>query len=108
MSSSTARGCSTWSGWDGRFEDSDDTVLGRHVHRAVDTETGPAPLPEDGDLLAARSLTLSSPVLGVVARLDLVEGGEGSVVPVDYKKGSPQPDGSPWPSDEVQVVLQAL
>jgi len=93
---------------DGRFEDSDDTVIGRHVHRAVDTESGPAPLPEDGDLLAARSLTLSSETLGVVARLDLVEGDGGSVVPVDFKKGRPQPDGSPWPSDEVQVVLQAL
>jgi len=93
---------------DGRFEDSDDTVVGRHVHRAVDTESGPAPLPDDGDLLAARSLTLSSETLGVVAKLDLVEGDGGSVVPVDFKKGRPQPDGSPWPSDEVQVVLQAL
>lgn len=44
----------------------------------------------------------------MIAKLDLVEGDGGSVVPVDYKKGSPQPDGSPWPSDEVQVCLQAL
>lgn len=93
---------------DGRFEESDDTVVGRHVHRAVDTEAGAAPLPEDGDLLAARSLMLSSPTLGVVARLDLVEGTGGAVVPVDFKKGRPQPDGTAWPSDEVQVVLQAM
>ena len=44
----------------------------------------------------------------MIAKLDVVEGAGGSVVPVDYKKGSPQPDGSPWPSDEVQVCLQAL
>ncbi|MCA1673152.1 MAG: Dna2/Cas4 domain-containing protein, partial [Actinobacteria bacterium] len=51
---------------------------------------------------------LSSQELGVIAKLDLVEGQGGRVVPVDYKKGAPQPDGSPWPSDEVQVCLQAL
>lgn len=44
----------------------------------------------------------------MIAKLDLIEGDGGRVVPVDYKKGSPQPDGAPWPSDEVQVCLQAL
>ena len=91
-----------------RFADNDDTRIGRQVHRKVDTETGAAPLPDDGDLRAARSLTLSSERLGVIAKLDLVEGTDGEVVPVDYKKGGPQPDGTPWPSDEVQVCLQAL
>ena len=91
-----------------RFAESDDTRLGRQVHRRVDTEAGAAPLPEEGELRAARSLMLSSQELGVIAKLDLVEGEGGLVVPVDYKKGAPQPDGSPWPSDEVQVCLQAL
>ena len=93
---------------DGRFADSDDTVEGRHVHRAVDTETGAAPLPEDGELRAARSVMLSSPRIGVVAKLDLIEGDGGAVIPVDFKKGRPQPDGTPWPSDSVQVRLQGL
>lgn len=93
---------------DSRFEDSDDTVVGRHVHRAVDTETGAAPLPEDGDLLAARSLMLSSVDLGVVARMDLIEGDGRGVVPVDFKKGKPNPEGNAWPTDEVQVCLQGL
>jgi CRISP-associated protein Cas1 len=91
-----------------RFADNDDTRLGRQVHRKVDTESGAAPLPEDGELRQARSVTLSSERLGVIAKLDLLEGEDGRVVPVDYKKGSPQPDGTPWPSDEVQVCLQAL
>lgn len=91
-----------------RFADNDDTRLGQQVHRKVDVEAGAAPLPEDGELRRARSVTVSSERLGVIAKLDLVEGDGGSVVPVDYKKGSPQPDGSPWPSDEVQVCLQAL
>ncbi len=92
-----------------RFADNDDTRLGQQVHRKVDVESGAAPLPDDGELRRARSVTVSSERLGVIAKLDLIEGdGGGSVVPVDYKKGSPQPDGTPWPSDEVQVCLQAL
>ena len=91
-----------------RFTDNDDTRLGRQVHRRVDVESGAAPLPDDGDLRRARSVTVSSERLGVIAKLDLVEGDGGSVVPVDYKKGSPQPDGTPWPSDEVQACLQAM
>jgi len=91
-----------------RFADNDDTRIGRQVHRWVDTESGAAPLPGEGELRAARSVTLSSERLGVIAKLDIVEGDGDAVVPVDYKKGTPQPDGTPWPSDEVQVCLQAL
>jgi CRISPR-associated protein Cas1 len=91
-----------------RFADNDDTRLGQQVHRKVDVESGAAPLPEEGELQRARSITISSERLGVIAKLDLIEGDGGSVVPVDYKKGSPQPDGTPWPSDAVQVCLQAL
>lgn len=72
-----------------RFADNDDTRLGCQVHRRVDTETGAAPPPEDSELRALRSVTLSSDRLGVIARLDLVEGAGGAVVPVDYKKGVP-------------------
>jgi len=68
---------------DDRFADNDDTRLGRHVHRRVDTEAGAAPLPEDGELLRARSVTMSSERIGVIAKLDLLEGDGGSVVPVD-------------------------
>ncbi|MDN5858646.1 MAG: CRISPR-associated endonuclease Cas1 [Pseudonocardia sp.] len=93
---------------EGRFTDNDDTRLGRQVHRRVDEEAGAAPLPDEGELRKARSVTLSSERLGVIAKLDLIEGDGGAVIPVDFKKGSPQPDGTPWPSDEVQVLLQGL
>lgn len=92
---------------DGRFADSDDVAEGRHVHRAVDQETGAAPLPDDGDLVAARSVLLSSTELGVTVRTDLIETDHGrGVVPVDYKRGRPQPDGQPWPPDLAQSLLQ--
>lgn len=91
-----------------RFADSDDTRLGRQVHRRVDRETGAAPLPEDGEVRVARSVTLSSDSLGVIATLDVLEGDGDHVTPIDYKKGAPQADGRPWPTDDVQVCLQAL
>ncbi|MCG5432770.1 CRISPR-associated endonuclease Cas1 [Mycobacterium sp. MYCO198283] len=92
----------------GRFADNDDTRVGRQVHSRVDREAGPAPLPTEGELHTARSVTLSSDSLGVTAKLDIVEGLEGSVIAVDYKKGAPQSDGTPWPSDEVQVCIQGV
>ncbi len=92
----------------GRFTDNDDTRVGRQVHRRVDQETGVVPDPEEGKVRVARSVTLSSAELGVVAKLDVLEGDGDAVVPVDYKKGSPQPDGEPWPSDEIQACLQAI
>jgi CRISPR-associated protein Cas1 len=94
-----------------RFTDNDDTRLGRQLHHRADQPTGAAPLPEDGDIRVARSLTLSSPALGVIATLDVLEADPhepGRVVPIDYKKGAPQPDGQPWSTDEVQVTLQAM
>lgn len=93
---------------EGRFADSDDTRVGRQVHRRVDNEAGAAPLPAEGEWNAARSVTLSSQQLGVIAKIDVIEGIDGSVVPVDYKKGEPQADGKPWPSDEVQACIQAM
>ncbi|AYY13995.1 CRISPR-associated endonuclease Cas1 [Actinobacteria bacterium YIM 96077] len=93
---------------DGRFAVNDHVRIGRRVHARVDKEAGAAPLPDEGELKEARSITLSSDEIGVIARLDLLEGEDGVVVPVDFKKGRPQQDGTPWPSDEVQVCLQAI
>jgi len=92
-----------------RFEDNPDTVEGRYQHRAVDREAGRAPLPDDGDLASARSVMLSSTRLGLVARVDLIEGIEGGVRPVDTKRGSPPdtPERS-WEPERVQLCVQAL
>ncbi|MHB1988051.1 MAG: CRISPR-associated endonuclease Cas4g/Cas1g [Acidimicrobiales bacterium] len=93
-----------------RFADSADTVEGRWQHRVVDEEGGRAPLPGEGELKVARSLLLSSPSLGIVARADLVEGGDdGRVAPVDYKRGSP-PDNPmrSWEPERVQLCVVGL
>jgi CRISP-associated protein Cas1 len=85
-----------------------DTAEGEWHHRRVDAVGGAAPLPGDGELKAARSVELASERLGISAKLDLVEGAGGSVVPVDTKKGRPARDGSPWEADAVQVCAQVL
>ena len=63
-------------------------------------------------ILHARSVTLASDRLGVVAKLDLVQA-EGLVAtPIDYKRGRPKLDDSgnltAWKPERVQMCLQAL
>lgn len=85
-----------------------DVAEGQYRHRRVDAGGGAAPLPDDGELKVARSVDLASEELGIVARLDLVEGDGGTVVPVDVKKGRPSPEGTAWEPDAVQVCAQVL
>ncbi len=87
---------------------SSDTAEGDRQHRRVDACGGSAPLPPQGEVRAARSVELSSQTLGVIARIDLLEGRDGGVVPVDTKKGRPAPGGGPWEPDAVQVCAQVL
>lgn len=93
-----------------QFATSDDVEEGLYLHRIVDQETGSLPdRSEAWNGRAARSVSLSSPRLGLASRLDLVEdGGNGTVIPVDYKKGHPNRDGGAWPGDRVQSLVQAL
>ncbi len=94
----------------GEFAHSVDTLEGSVVHRRVDREGGPLPEAaelEPEDRVAARGVLLSAPNLGLIARIDLLEGEGGCVVPVDYKKGAPGREG-PWEPDLVQLCVQAL
>jgi CRISPR-associated protein Cas1 len=87
---------------------SSDTAEGDRQHRRVDAGGGAAPLPSEGEVKAARSVELSSESLGIIAQLDLLEGEDGGVVPVDTKKGRPSRDGGAWEADAVQVCAQVL
>jgi CRISPR-associated protein Cas1 len=92
------------------FEHSADTLEGAAVHRRVDRETGTLPPPDDASVEApfqARSVLLSSVSLGLIARIDLLQGDGDTVRPVDYKKGAPGKHG-PWDPDKVQLCVQAL
>jgi CRISPR-associated protein Cas1 len=100
---------------DGVFVESADTVEGAVQHRNVDKPSKPLPNPEElgPDLRKARSLTLSSDRYRLIAKLDLLEATpDGLTTPIDYKHGAPleNPDGtlSLWPSDRIQLAIQAL
>lgn len=93
-----------------RFADNTDTVDGRYQHRVVDTETGRAPGPQQAaDLRGARSLLISAPSLGLIGRIDLLEGRDGVVTPVDYKRGAPAPGSArAWDPERRQLAVHAL
>ena len=71
-----------------------------------------AGVPPGDETIHARSVTLASERLGVVAKLDLIEGIGTRVTPVDYKRGKPKraSDGclTAWKPERVQICLQAL
>jgi len=97
----------------GEWAESADTVDGQRVHRRVDREQGDA-LAEAGEAEAdqpihARSVTLGSAALGVIARLDLIEGEGSRVSPVDYKRGKrPHTTSGAHEPERVQLCLQGL
>src|SRR5580692_9336086 len=96
----------------GEWADSSDTVEGRHRHQRVDQRRGNLPAPEEVEadtIIHARSITLSSNRLGVIAKLDLIEADDGHVVPVDYKRGKrPHVPRGAYDPERVQICLQGL
>jgi CRISPR-associated protein Cas1 len=118
---------------EGVFIPSDDTEKGAAVHRRVDRPSAASAGsgeeeadPERPKTL--RSLALTSEALGLTATLDLAEISGRRALPVEYRKGRPRHSASraprdsregdeveaprgepePWPTDRVQVGLQAL
>lgn len=117
---------------EGVFIPSSDTEKGVAVHRRVDRPSA-VQGPSDGGEeeperpKAVRSLAVTSESLGLTATLDLAEITGSVAVPVEYRKGRPRrvPPPAPaddlavveetpparteaWPTDRVQVGLQAL
>jgi CRISPR/Cas system-associated exonuclease Cas4 (RecB family) len=96
----------------GEWADSGDTVEGRHRHRRVDKPGGSLPPPGDmeaGERVHARSVTLSSTGLGLIAKMDLIETEGDCVVPVDYKRGKrPHVPQGVYDPERVQLCVQGL
>jgi CRISPR-associated protein Cas1 len=98
---------------EGVFRESADTREGSAQHKRVDREGKGLPAPEEisEERIHSRSVTLSSDRYRVIAKMDLIEVADGLVTPVDYKHGKPRErDGELelWPSDRVQLCVQAL
>ena len=96
----------------GEWVESSDTVEGRHAHRRVNRDGGKLPPAADvgeGARLHARSITLSSDRLGLIARMDLIESDGGKVTPVDYKRGKrPHVERGAHDPERVQLCVQGL
>ncbi len=104
---------------DGEWADNLETMEGTFGHRRVDrATTKPVPLPGSTEATAeadpelrihARSLMLSAPAEGLLARLDLLELTGTTATPVDYKRGhAPDiPEGA-WEPERVQLCAQGL
>jgi len=112
----------------GEFTDNLETLEGRFGHRRVDhadrrelpephengadvrlsSEEG-APRPPDVEKLHSRSLMLSAPGEGLIAKIDVLELADGLASPVDYKHGyvPDSPDGA-WEPERVQLCAQGL
>lgn len=94
---------------DDRWADGDDTAEGSFVHRAVDKAGGQMPSPKAAAMLReVRSHRLEDHDVGLVAVIDRLDAADGTVVPVDLKKGRPDSAGLPWPADRIQSLVQAM
>jgi CRISP-associated protein Cas1 len=96
----------------GEWADSVDTVEGRYRHRRVDQPSKDFPEAEEmaeHESLHGRSITLSSNRLGLIAKMDLIEVEDGTVTPVDYKRGKrPHVAKGAYEPERVQLCVQGL
>jgi CRISPR-associated protein Cas1 len=100
---------------EGVFVDNRETVEGSFRHQKLERKEDALPDAEAaaaGETIHSRSVTLSSDTHLLIAKLDLIEGSEGVVTPVDYKRGAPREDHdgtlTVWDADRVQLAAQAL
>jgi CRISPR-associated protein Cas1 len=96
----------------GESEDNYFIEDGRYQHRRVDEAEGAIPPPTSIDPeipTVARSVWLSAPVVGMTAKIDLVESRGTTATPVDYKRGrKPDVPGGAWEPERVQLCAQGL
>jgi CRISPR-associated protein Cas1 len=92
-----------------------ETLQGTFGHRNVDKpdrKQFPAPSsdqPPVRDDIHARSITLSAPAEGLLAKLDLLELEGNTATPVDYKRGTvPDNDERSYEPERVQLCAQGL
>jgi len=97
---------------EGVFQESADTLEGSAQHKRVDREGGGLPASEElTEDMKTRSITLSSERHRLIAKMDLVDVSQGTVTPVDYKRGRPKDTEQgleAWPSDRVQLAVQGI
>ena len=94
----------------GEFMHNADTVDGVIKHRRVDKGGGILPeKPQEQEHIHARSVSLGSDIMGITAKIDVVDGDGEVVTPVDYKRGKrPHVAGGVYAPEKVQLCAQGL
>ncbi len=98
---------------EGAWSHNADTAQGQRVHaRGRDGKSAP-PAPDEfkegRDEFKTRRLMLASERLGLIAELDVLEGEDGLVIPVDIKKGRrPHVEKGAYEPERVQIAIQAV
>jgi len=65
--------------------------------------------PPSDEIIHTRSLMLSAPGEGLIAKMDLVDLSAAEAIPVDYKRGRvPDVPGSAWEPEQAQLCAQGL
>ena len=91
-----------------QFEDNQDTAAGTYNHLAVDKIRGNIGDPTDENpVIKASSVLVSSERLGLIAKADIIEGINDSVIPVEYKRGQPV-HGPQWTPELAQLYAIGL
>jgi len=99
---------------EGEWAETGDTAEGARAHARTDAGGGKLPAPheaaeEDSPAKRARSVTLSSERLGIIAKMDMLDAEDGAVTPVDIKKGKrPHVAEGAYEPERVQVCAQVL
>lgn len=97
---------------EGEWAETSDTAEGARAHAATDQGGGKLPEPDadpDDPARRAKSVTLGSERLGVIAKIDIVDSSDGKVTPIDVKKGKrPHVTQGAYEPERVQVCIQAL
>lgn len=91
-----------------QFEDNQDTAEGTYNHRVVDKSRGRIGNPTDENpVIEASSVLISSEHLGLIAKADIIEGIDGSVIPIEFKRGQPA-HGPQWTPELAQLCAIGL
>jgi CRISP-associated protein Cas1 len=100
---------------EGLLAENRETVEGSLRHTRVDGGRGeltPADWLEESERSVVRSVTVSSAIHGLIAKLDVLEVADRKVIPIDYKRGRPrtEPDGrlEAWDADRAQMAAQVI
>ncbi|MDR0967043.1 MAG: CRISPR-associated endonuclease Cas1 [Myxococcales bacterium] len=96
----------------GEWADNRFTEEGRAAHTRSDQRAGDVPPPDVADMpdFKARAVDLSAPIVGLTGKIDVLEGKDGCVSPVDFKRGEP-PKHLPeraYEPERVQLCAYAL